>query len=39
MVTAFLFGRVAGIATGSAVAVVFVLLWYGLALRAWLTER
>jgi Family of unknown function (DUF6328) len=39
MVTAFLFGRTAGIVTAVCVAVVFAGLWYGFALRAWLTER
>jgi hypothetical protein len=39
MVTAFLFGRAAGIATAAAMAGVFALLWYGFALRAWFTER
>ena len=39
MVTAFLFGRTAGIATAAAMGVVFAVLWYGFALRAWLTER
>jgi len=39
MVTAFLFGRAAGIATAAAMGVVFAALWYGLALRAWVTER
>jgi Family of unknown function (DUF6328) len=39
MVTAFLFGRAAGIAAAAAMGVVFAALWYGFALRAWLTER
>jgi hypothetical protein len=39
MVTAFLFGRTAGIATAAALGIVFAALWYGFALRAWLTER
>jgi hypothetical protein len=39
MVTAFLFGRAAGIAVAVAMGVVFAALWYGFALRAWLSER
>jgi hypothetical protein len=39
MVTTYLFGRTAGIATAAAIGSVFALLWYGFALRAWVTER
>ena len=39
MVTTFLFGRTAGIATAAGMAFAFAALWYGFALRAWLTER
>jgi len=39
MVTTFLFGRTAGVATAAAVAVVFVALWYGIALGARIVER
>jgi len=39
VVSAFLFGKTAGIATGVSVGLVFATLWYGPALRAWLTER
>jgi hypothetical protein len=34
MVTSFLFGSVAGIATAAALGLIFAALWYGLALRA-----
>jgi hypothetical protein len=39
MVAAFLFGVVAGIATAASIAAVILVLWYGLALRAYLVER
>ena len=39
VVSSFLFGKTAGIATGASVGVVFAALWYGFALRAWLVER
>jgi len=39
VVSAYLFGKTAGIATGVSVGLVFAVLWYGPALRAWLTER
>ena len=39
VVTAFLFGKTAGIATGASIGAVFAALWYGLAFRAWLIER
>jgi hypothetical protein len=39
MVSTFLFGTAAGIATSASIAVVILALWYGLALRAWVTER
>jgi hypothetical protein len=39
MVTAFLFGRTAGIAAAAGIGAVFAALWYGFAFRAWLTER
>jgi Family of unknown function (DUF6328) len=38
-VTSFLFGQTAGIATAAATGLVIVVLWYGLALRAWIVER
>ena len=38
-VTTFLFGRTTGNATAACMALVFALLWYGFALRAWLTGR
>jgi Family of unknown function (DUF6328) len=38
-VTTFLFGRTAGIATAASIALVFGVLWYGFALRSWLSER
>jgi hypothetical protein len=39
MVSTFLFGRAAGVATAASIGVVFVALWYGIALRAWIVER
>ncbi|HSX21562.1 MAG TPA: DUF6328 family protein [Gaiellaceae bacterium] len=39
VVSSFLFGKTAGIATGASVGAVFATLWYGFAVRAWLVER
>jgi hypothetical protein len=39
MVTTFLFGRVAGIATAASIAAVIAVFWYGFAFVARLTER
>jgi hypothetical protein len=33
MVTAYLYGRAAGIAAGAGIGVVIAVLWYGIALR------
>jgi hypothetical protein len=39
MVTDFLFGRTAAVATAASLTAVIAVLWYGLALGAWLVER
>ena len=39
VVTTFLFGRTAGVATAAAVGALIVALWYGIALSAWIVER
>jgi hypothetical protein len=39
MVSTFLFDKTAGIATAASIAAVILALWYGLALRAYVTER
>jgi hypothetical protein len=38
-VASFLYGYTIGIATAASLAVVFFVLWYGLALRAYVRER
>jgi len=38
-VSTYLYGETIGIATAASLAAVIVVLWYGLALRAYLTER
>jgi predicted MFS family arabinose efflux permease len=39
MVATFLYDKTVGIATASSIAVVILVLWYGLALRAYVTDR